>query len=302
VSDEELSRSGLEEALRAPVRAVLGGPSRALTSAVAERVAEILIEEGVVERTVERALQDPGTERAAVAVLDSELLDEVVERLLKSEEMQQIIERIATAPEVRSAITKQGVGLLDDLRRELTKQAQRLDLVVERPWRRLFRRRPRERSPAFAGVVTRAIAIGLDAALFNVVLLGLSALVAVLANALTDNNPGTAQTVLAGATAWSIGASIYLTAFWTLTGQTPGMRFMGIELEGAAGGHINVGRSVRRLVGMVLGALLFFTGYFAILVNERRRGMQDKFADTVVVYKQVERPALPRASSSLSSR
>lgn len=301
MSDEELSRTGLEEALRAPVRAVLGGPSRALTSAVAERVAEILIEEGVVERTVERALQDPGTERAAVAVLDSDLLDEVVERLLKSEEMQQIIERIATAPEVRSAITKQGVGLLDDLRSELIKQAQRFDLAVERPCRRLFGRHPREHSPAFAGFVTRALAIGLDAALFNAVLLGFSTLLALLANALTNNEPGTLQAVLAGATVWSIGASIYLTSFWTLTGQTPGMRFMGIELEGAAGGHISFGRAVRRLAGGVLGALLFFTGFFAILVNERRRGMQDNFADSVVVYRQVERPALPRGSSSLSS-
>lgn len=88
MGDEVPGRSGLEEALRAPVRAALGGPSRALTSAVAERVAEILIEEGVVERTVERALRDPSTERAAVAVLDSDLLDEVTRRLLASDEIQ----------------------------------------------------------------------------------------------------------------------------------------------------------------------------------------------------------------------
>ncbi len=298
MSDQAPSRSGLEQALRAPVRAALGGPSRALTSAVAERVAEILIEEGVVERTVERALRDPSTERAAVAVLDSELLDELAERLLASEEIQQIIERIANAPEVRNAITRQGVGLLDDLRRELGEQARNTDSVVEYPLRSLFRRSRRSGQTPYAGVVTRLIALALDAGLFSLVLLAFTTLFALLFNAITGDNPGTIEAALAGAAAWAIGASVYLSTFWSLTGQTPGMRFMSIELQAAEGGRIGFRRAIRRLVGMVLGALPLFAGYLAAMASERRRGFHDRLADTVVLYREAKDVLgqLPRGS------
>lgn len=275
-----------------PVRAALGGPSRALTTAVAERVAEILIEEGVVERTVQRALADPSTERAAVAVLDSELLDELTKRLLSSAEIQQIIERIANAPEVRNAITRQGVGLLDDLRRELAEQARAMDGIVEHPPRSLFRRARRERPVKYAGVVTRLIALAIDAAILNFTLLGLTTLLALLFNAVTGENPGTLQAALAGAGAWVFGSVLYLTTFWSLTGATPGMRFASLELQDASapgGGHIGFRRGIRRMVGMVLGAIPFLAGYFAVMLNDRRRGFHDRLADTVVVYTEKPR-------------
>jgi uncharacterized RDD family membrane protein YckC len=296
VSDLPPSRSGLEDALRAPVRAVLGGPSRALTSAVAERVAEILIEEGVVERTVDRALSDPGTERAAIKVIDSELLDEITARLLASNEMQLIIERIATSPEVRSAITSQGVGLIDDLRRALAEQARRADLVVERPFRRLARHPPRTESPPYAGFVTRLLALALDGALFNGILLAVTALVAALANALGGaEGPDPLAAALAGSAAWLGGAGLYLVGFWTLVGQTPGMRFLGIELRRADGrARLSLGRSLRRLAGMAIGAIPFFAGYLASLLSERRRALHDRFADSVVLYREPSRPGLPK--------
>jgi uncharacterized RDD family membrane protein YckC len=296
MSEEELSRSGLEEALRAPVRALLDRPSRALTSAVAERVAEILIEEGVVERTVERALQDPGTERAAVAVLDSDLLDEIVERLLTSNEMQQIVERIAEAPEVRAAITRQGVGLIDDLRRELGRVARHGDAILERPFRALTRRGRREGSVPFAGGVTRGLALALDAGILNFTLLAIGALIALVVSAITTDNPSTAGAVVAGAGVWMIGASVYLFSFWALTGQTPGMRFMGLELRRADGGRVDGRHAFRRLIGMGLGVVTFGLGFLAALFNERRRGIQDKIAGTVVLYTEAEHPELPPAS------
>lgn len=295
MSEEELSRPGLEEALRAPVRALLDRPSRALTSAVADRVAEILIEEGVVERAVERALQDPGTERAAVAVLDSDLLDEIVERLLTSDEMQQIVERIAEAPEVRAAITRQGVGLIDDLRRELGRVARRGDDIAERPFRALARRGRREGSTPFAGAVIRALALALDALIVNFTLLATSALIALVVSAVTsDNHSGAA--VVVGATAWLTVSAVYLFSFWTLTGQTPGMRFMGLELRRADGSRVNARHAFRRLVGMVLSVLTLGIGFVVMLFTERRRGLQDKLADTVVLYTEAEHPQLPPAA------
>jgi uncharacterized RDD family membrane protein YckC len=284
MSEEAPGRSGLEQALRAPVRAALGGPSRALTTAVAERVAEILIEEGVVERTVERALRDPSTERAAVAVLDSELLDELTRRLLTSEEIQQVIERIAGAPEVRNAITRQGVGLLDDLRRELVEQSRNADAIGEAPLRAAFRRPRRERPFPVAGIVTRLVALVIDGAIVNFSLLGISALLALLFNQVTGDNPSTTLAAVTGVAAWIIFGSLYLTSFWSLTGATPGMRFMSIELRGSDGRHIGFGRGLRRIIGMVLGAIPAFAGYLAVMVSSRRHAFHDRLADTEVLY------------------
>src|SRR5262249_31350858 len=153
------TRSGLEDALRGPVRAVLGRPSRALTSAVAEQVAQVLIHEGVVERVVERALEDPSVERAAIQVIDSDLADQVTSRLLESDEMQQIIEHVARSPEVRQAVAYQGFSLLDELRVELGKAARRIDRMVERPFRWIARRPRRDRDDPRPGIVTRCLSL-----------------------------------------------------------------------------------------------------------------------------------------------
>lgn len=301
VSDPPTSRSALEQALAAPVRAALGGPSRALTSAVAERVAEILIEEGVVERTVERALRDPSTERAAVAVLDSDLLDELTRRLLESEEIQRVIERIANAPEVRNAITRQGVGLLDDLRLELVEQCRRADGIAEAPVRAAFRRPKREIPFPVAGIVTRLVALALDAGIVNLFLLGLSTVLALLFNALTGDPPGAGVVAATGVFAWVVFGSLYLTSFWSLTGATPGMRFMSIELRGVDGRHIGFRRGLKRIAGMLLGALPAFAGYLAVMPNARRRAFHDRLADTEVQYTSASSTARPGAGTSASS-
>jgi len=299
MSNESDTRSSLEEALRAPVRAVLDRPSRALTTAVADRVAEILIEEGVVERAVDRALKDPSTERAAVAVLDSELLDEIVQRLLVSNEFQQIVERIANAPEVRNAITRQGVGLIDDLRRQLMRVAKRLDDVIEMPFRAIARRGARDGPVPFAGGVTRVLALALDAVIINGVLLGIAALVSLVFGAFTDDSAGTGA-IAAGAASWVVATGFYLFSFWALTGQTPGMRFLGVEVRASDGGKLYARRAFWRVVGIGVSVLTLGLGFALMLFNDRRRGLQDRFGRSVVLYRDPEHPELsPAGAESL---
>ncbi len=302
MGEESYSRSSLEDALRAPVRTVLDRPSRALTSAVADRVAEILIEEGVVERAIDRALKDPSTERAAVAVLDSDLLDEIVERLLASDEIQKIIERIATAPEVRNAITRQGVGMVDDLRRELGRLARHGDAIVEAPFRAVARRGRRDGSTPFAGGVTRLLALAFDAAVVNFSLLATSALIALIVSAISsgDSSSGGGAVIAIGAGIWIIVAALYLFSFWTLTGQTPGMRFMGLEVRRGDGSRLDGRHAVRRLFGIVLCVLTLGIGFLAALLSDRRRGLHDRVADTVVLYTEAGRPGLPPARGDFS--
>ena len=54
-----------------------------------------------------------------------------------------LVERIAEAPEVRVALASQGVGLISDLGRQISRAASAVDDFLERTLRRLFRRRPR---------------------------------------------------------------------------------------------------------------------------------------------------------------
>ena len=46
----------------------------------------------------------------------------------------------------------------------------------------------------------------------------------------------------------------------------------------------SVGRSLVRLVGLVLAIVPLFAGFLPVLFNERRRGLPDFLAGTVVVY------------------
>jgi uncharacterized RDD family membrane protein YckC len=60
---------------------------------------------------------------------------------------------------------------------------------------------------------------------------------------------------------------------------------MGVRVVCADGGEpVRLGAAIVRLMGMALAALPLFAGFLLILVDDRRRGLQDRFARTVVVY------------------
>jgi len=82
----------------------------------------------------------------------------------------------------------------------------------------------------------------------------------------------------------------YPLLFWTLTGQTPGKMLLGLRVVTADGHYLSFGRSIRRLIGFVLAALLLYLGFLWILVDDRRQGLHDKIAATCVVYSWAARP------------
>jgi uncharacterized RDD family membrane protein YckC len=89
--------------------------------------------------------------------------------------------------------------------------------------------------------------------------------------------------------AWSIA---YFVTFWSTTGQTPGGRVMRVRVVRASdGGRVSAGHALVRVVGLALAAIPFMLGFAPILVNDRRRGLQDMLAGTVVVETPVTRPA-----------
>jgi len=58
---------------------------------------------------------------------------------------------------------------------------------------------------------------------------------------------------------------------------------MRIRVQPASGGRMRPRRALLRFVGLTLAALPLFAGFLLILVDDRRRGLQDVLARTVVV-------------------
>jgi uncharacterized RDD family membrane protein YckC len=258
---------------------------RAIESQAAERALARVLEGPVVEEAVEQAMRSPAVERALTEAIDSEMIDRVWERLLASDEAQKLVERIAEAPEVRSAITAQGAGLIEDIGREAAQATHRLDDGFERVVRRIFFRKRREDKTNRAGAVSRAIALVLDGAILNAAFLALSGVITlVFSLAFGQGGEASAPAIAIGAVAWIVMGSLYLISFWALAGQTPGMRFVRIHLDSEDGRRIGLRRAVRRLFGLVLAILPLGAGLWAVVFSRDRRGWQDRFAGTEVLY------------------
>lgn len=282
------ARSGLRGAERV---AEATGIDRALEEAAEAAVIRAL-ESPAAERAIARALESPAVERSLVRAIDSEMIDRVWERLLASEEIQKTVERIAQAPEIRQAIAYQGVGLIDDIGAQIGRVARRLDRTIERLARALIRRPRREGAAEQAGLFTRTLALALDGVILNAIFFATSSLVALGINAIFGGGDGVSTPALVAGTAiWIAAGSAYVVGFWALSGETPGMRFLDLRLEGPDGPRLGLRRAVRRLVGVVLSAIPLGLGFVIALFDERRRTFADRFAATQMMYLPPRREA-----------
>jgi uncharacterized RDD family membrane protein YckC len=241
-----------------------------------------------VEDAVQGALESKAVKRALLEAMDSDLVDEVWRRLLASEEAQQLVERIAEAPEVRAAISAQGAGLLEDIGRTIGKLTRRLDDSFERVVRRIVFRRRRVVASNHAGAVSRALAMVIDGVFVNLSFTAVVAVVTLVDSALGGGGGEASNFAIAiGSSAWLAIGSVYLLGFWTLAGQTPGMRFVGIRLSDR---RLPLGRAIKRLIGLGLSVVTFGLGFLGIVFGEQRRGWEDRLGGTDVLYDE-QRPA-----------
>jgi uncharacterized RDD family membrane protein YckC len=268
----------------------------AVESEAVERALARVLRGPLVEQAVQDAMESEAIKRSLIDALDSELVDEVWRRMLASEEAQRLIERIAEAPELRAAISAQSMGFVEDIGHTIGDTTRRLDSIVEDIVRKVFFRPRRAEATDRAGVITRAIAFALDMLIVNLAFSGLAAIVALIGSALSGHGSSVSGLALAvGGIAWLLLGAVYLVGFWSLIGQTPGMRFFGIRL-GVAGRGLPVGSSVMRLFGLLLAAIPFGLGFIVILFDERRRGWQDHLAGVDVVYAGREAVLAPWAT------
>ena len=136
----------------------------------------------------------------------------------------------------------------------------------------------------YAGLVSRTVALAIDAAALTIgfaVASGVLGLILSLFTAVEVSSPGA---VLGAAAMWSLVVGGYFVLFWTLTGETPGMRLMALRVINQAGDPPAFGHALLRLFGAILAAIPFFAGYLLILVDDRRRGLHDMIAGTTVIY------------------
>ncbi len=254
---------------------------RALRSPAVENALARLIEQNAVQSAIQRTLNTDEVAEAVVKALDGQLADRVWTELLASDKAQMLVERIAEAPEVRAAITEQGVGLVSDVGRRLTKITEALDDAAERIAHRMVGRSGAETETTEVGLLSRGLAFAVDIGVLALLIsLGSRLLDAILPDGL---HLSTGLAVIAIA----VISGAFFVDLWALIGQTPGMRFLSIRLS-VDGDSREAGlpRALARLFGLVVSVLPLGAGILAILFSPTRRGWHDHIAGTRVVYER----------------
>jgi uncharacterized RDD family membrane protein YckC len=143
----------------------------------------------------------------------------------------------------------------------------------------------------YAGFVSRLVAYVVDLAILGAV----AAIVLIVTSFLEGFVPRTGTvaritSLLLAASAIAVNIGIYFgyeVGFVVLAGQTPGKRLMGVRVVSTDGGPVRPGMAFRRVIGLWLAWILLL-GYLMVLIDDRRQGLQDKLANTFVVYAPVD--------------
>jgi uncharacterized RDD family membrane protein YckC len=281
------------------------GMDRAVDDAVEEAILRAL-RSPAIGRAIERAMASH-TEAAGLnseelaqivkQALESEAAEQAWAEVLESRQVQMLIERIAEAPELRAAIAAQGAGLVTDIGIRLTKLTEALDDALER----IVRRRDPDSETDQAGLATRSVSFAVDfGSLFAVYSLA-SGVIASVVTFVFGSTLSVLGAIELGVIAFLIAGAI-LVGFWSLAGQTPGMRFLSIRLTQDGSRDVTLGRAIKRLFATVVALIPFGLGYFWILRNPSRHAWQDSMTGTEVVYDQSRRAqyAATRAAASRS--
>ena len=252
---------------------------QALAGSLPEQIARSVVRHRALERVVTELASSGELERLLNAAVASPRTLVLTDRVLETEAMQHGLRHVASSPELREAVAKQTAGLADTVIGGARDSAQRLDDRVERA----IRHRRRREQPVYAGIVTRALALAIDALLANVLYMSIVGVVALVSSLVGGLSPNWVVGALLGI-GWALIGPTYFVLFWSTGGQTPGMRLLRLRLEETAGGVPSAGRSIVRFIALVLSIAVLFLGFVPILFTERRRGLADFLAGTVVAY------------------
>jgi uncharacterized RDD family membrane protein YckC len=277
-------RDQLEEA----VDEVLSAPEiarvidRALAGPLPEEIARSVVRHRVLDRIVAELAASGELERLLTEALASKRTLKLTDRLLASEETQHALRHVASSSELREAIAVQTTGLAEEVVGGLRAAAVGVDDRAEHA----VSRRVRAERPAYAGIATRALALATDTILATLLFMAAVGVVALVASLVGGLHPQWVVGVLLSV-GWALVVGGYFVIGWSAAGQTPGMRLLRLRVRLAeSDGVPSTGRSIVRLVGLVLSIVPCFLGFVPILFTDRRRGLADYLAGTVVLYEE----------------
>jgi uncharacterized RDD family membrane protein YckC len=246
---------------------------------------EAALDDARLEELVERVVASPGFERAVKKALETVLTADLTATVVDSPAFHRTLESVLSSPEVRAALSAQTAGFAGELAARARQSAARVDASVERRPRRLFRRPARVAGEyvAYAGAASRGVALVVDALLAQLIFVVGGALVGLVASLFGHLRPQWLVGTLVGG-GWLLVVAVYFVTFWATVGQTPGMRLMGLRVRDARGQPPSAGRALLRLFGLALAIIPLFAGCLPMLVDSRRRALQDFLARTTVAY------------------
>ena len=268
------------------------GVDRALDEAVEEALLRAL-RSPAVGRAIERAmashveaagLTSEELARIVKQVLESEAAEQAWGEVLTSREVQMLVERIAEAPEIRAAIAAQGAGLITDIGVKLTRLTEAFDDALER----IVRHRNSDSETNQAGLATRLVAFAIDFGLLFAVYSLASGVIASVVAFLFGKTLSPVGGTIVGVIGYLLGGAV-LVLFWSLAGQTPGMRFLSIRLMQDGSRDVTLGRAIKRLFALLVALLPLGLGYFWILRDPSRHAWHDTMTGTEVVYDHEQR-------------
>lgn len=134
-------------------------------------------------------------------------------------------------------------------------------------------------APRFAGFWIRFVAALIDTVVGSVIMqVGLFA----LQLDLSAQNPETwvANLIFSTVVWWIYGAAFESSSFQA----TPGKLALGLRVTDERGARISFGRATGRYLGQILSTLFLCIGYLMVAWDNRKQGLHDTIAGTLVVH------------------
>jgi uncharacterized RDD family membrane protein YckC len=263
---------------RVAARASRGPLETALAESFPEELVDSLVEHRVLERMAAELARTGALDRMVDEALASPRTSELVDRVIASPELRRAIREIAASREVRDAVAQQTTGFVEELATEVRRWARRLD-------GRLGKRQAG--ATPYGGIVTRALALTVDALVIVVVFTAIAGFVALISSLVGTLRPAWLVGALLGG-GWVLVGGAYFALFWSAAGRTPGMQLLRVRVRVGSGGPPGLGRAIVRALATWISIVPFFAGYLPVLFDRRRRGLPDLVAGTEVVYAEPE--------------
>lgn len=161
-------------------------------------------------------------------------------------------------------------------------------------------------TPRYGGVVSRGLAVVVDAFVLGALIAGTTWIVPQLAHHFlgipidparcgSTEDWWQVRKHLCRALDWvtpvvalSFGP-LYRVGFWALSGQTPGMALLGLRVLRTDGRPIGLRIAFQRWALRLASIFALGLGFLPVLLNARRQAFHDRFSRTVVVHEWVPR-------------